>query len=830
MYTSKVSCLSQQKSLANEKKLRCTIYGQVSKKYGTQKDNVQIVKKSGGEKVEPYLRRIAATFCGSHVHGSKGQKSKKGGWGGGLPNSNLDKYLKAKTKCVKATAAHTKKVKECKIKVRNYKAQKSKCNQYQKVMDSKACRSAVLTKDACQAYAGCYFEKKKAYEKFASTTVWMERDRKAEWRGLKRMECLIKAFADGKVSNKEVDVCKKQSHSTKLLNIKYPKLPPLVKCTRSTLYPSTGAWKRREVAPLPNLARGKNAQECSGVNEMPTKPRRGSPKGCKGEQVSLVGHYSAGGLVKITNGLDVSRSTQKNSCPRGTKLFSPASRNDWRTFLNSAKPLRAPHWIIDVTRPGDGSSGSSAEMNSKTAQGKSWRTSDGSPWWLRSSRYGEPNGDYKANCYMNLKSAPNENSITMNDHNCNYHSKSYYCQPWKGNVKPKAGSPRSCRCTQIELTGRYSAGGLVKCEQCLDVRRTTQKNSCPNGMKIFSPRSRADWKTVFDSTPLPAAPHRIIDITRPQNGCGGCSKFPMKSSSPSQASWRTSDGSGWWLRNSRYSEPNGDYHANCYLNLHNKIGPNNVRFNDWNCGVHSRSYLCQTIKQRKKTPPKPKPQARVKVSKMHFLVQGVNACPKGSIKIASKADCKRIASKQGWEFGGAGSWASLPTGCWRWTTNNPNYGKVYYNSNRGRASTEGAILCKKHNTPTGWKAKIPKGSLKKSSQACNAFTSFRKNIGYVGNIQIRAGGKTRKCKNKKVANQIIKAFKKGQRKSFTCDGQKWNVGSCGGPQEINVGCSGICGCGKKCVTVRPCIGNNNWGGYSNTCGSSTTWLKVAQAK
>jgi len=468
-------------------------------------------------------------------------------------------------------------------------------------------------------------------------------------------------------------------------------------------------------------------------------------------------------------------------------------------------------------------------MNSKTGQGKSWRTSDGSPWWLRSSKYGEPNGDYKANCYMNIKSAPNVNSITMNDANCNYHSKSYYCQPWRGNLKPRAGSPKSCKCSQIQLTGRYSAGGLVRCEQCLDVRRTTQKNSCPNGMKIFSPRSRADWKTVLDSTSVPNAPHRIIDITRPQNGCGGCTKFPMKSSAPSQATWRTSDGSAWWLRNSRFSEPNGDYNANCYLNLYKKTGPDNIRFNDWRCNIHSRSYLCQPTKSRKKTPPKPRFQGKVKVTKMHFLVQGVRTCPKGSKNIGSQADCRRIASKQGWQFGSAGNWASLPTGCWRWTTNNPNYGKVYYNAGRGRKSTEGAVLCKKVDKPTGFRATVPRGTLRKSSQICNAFTKFRKNIGLVGNIQITAAGQTRTCKTASVANAIIRAFKAGRSGAWNCHGQRWNVGSCGGPTEINVGSSGICRCDNRggILTVRPCIGNYNWGGYSRTCNPGQQTLGVA---
>ena len=51
-------------------------------------------------------------------------------------------------------------------------------------------------------------------------------------------------------------------------------------------------------------------------------------------------------------------------------------------------------------------------MNSGNNKQKSWKTSDGSPWWLRSTRYNEPNGDYSANCFLNLWHNPkNENSV-----------------------------------------------------------------------------------------------------------------------------------------------------------------------------------------------------------------------------------------------------------------------------------------------------------------------------------------------------------------------------------------------------------------------------------
>jgi hypothetical protein len=93
-------------------------------------------------------------------------------------------------------------------------------------------------------------------------------------------------------------------------------------------------------------------------------------------------------------------------------------------------PLRAPNWIIDITRPQNGCGGCTQNaMNSANAAQGTWRTSDGSPWWLRDRTYNEPNGDYEANCYLDLWHTPkDENSVMWNDQKCSYKSKSYYCQ------------------------------------------------------------------------------------------------------------------------------------------------------------------------------------------------------------------------------------------------------------------------------------------------------------------------------------------------------------------------------------------------------------------
>jgi len=427
-------------------------------------------------------------------------------------------------------------------------------------------------------------------------------DRHAEWRGLKRMQCLMTAFMDGKMTNAEVQACKAKVYSIDHLKIKYPSQHKREVCSVPKLYPTTAAYKRAEFAPLPTMAKGKaDANECTGVLEISTTPAAGSPASCKCDRLTLNGPYSPGPVVKCTGCLDARKSNDKISCPTGTKLFAPQSREDWKTFISSAGPLRAPHWIIDVTRPQNGCGGCTRNtMNSENSNQKSWVTGDDTPWWLRSTRYNEPNGDYHANCFLDLWHTPkSENSVTWNDGNCNYHSKSYYCQMSRVSLKPKAGSPQGCVCKKVELTGRYEAGTLMECKGCLDVRMTTQKNSCPIGSKIFAPRSRADWKTFVESARPLRSPHWIIDVTRPANGCGGCTRHAMNSVNAAQKTWRTSDGAAWWLRSTRYNEPNGDYNANCYLDLwRTPPNENSVTWNDGRCNYHANSYYCQQAKKR----------------------------------------------------------------------------------------------------------------------------------------------------------------------------------------------------------------------------------------
>jgi len=444
LYTEKVSCWEDEADKRKVRDMKCKEFRLVDEKYTNQNTNKIVVTKAGGnEASESYLTRISQTFCGKPGGGGKGNFG-VGGY--------LDEFLIAKYACEKATKEHAEQKRKCEVCDVKHAREKAKCNNIQDSMDAASCKYAVDIKDACEQYSECYMAAREAYDTTEKVVKVEEKDRHAEWKGLKRMQCIVKAFGDGKVEQSEITACKEKTHSTTHLNIKYPTVKDMDKCEVPKLYPTTAEYKKAEFAPLPAVAKGKeDANECTGVAEISTTPASGSPGTCKCERVTLNGPFSPGPIVKCVNFLDARRTADKISCPEGTKLFSPRSRMDWKTFIASAQPLRAPNWIFDVTRPQNGCGGCTGNaMNSGNAAQKTWVTQDDSAWWLRSTTYSEPNGDYHANCFLDLWHTPkNENSVTWNDGSCNYHAKSYYCQLQAVSTTPKKGSPSGCMCEKI---------------------------------------------------------------------------------------------------------------------------------------------------------------------------------------------------------------------------------------------------------------------------------------------------------------------------------------------------------------------------------------------
>ncbi len=76
------------------------------------------------------------------------------------------------------------------------------------------------------------------------------------------------------------------------------------------------------------------------------------------------------------------------------------------------------------------------------------------------------------------------------------------------------------------------------------------------------------------------------------------------------------------------------------------------------------------------------------------------------------------------------------------------------------------------------------------------------------------------------AKNIAAAMRNGAVLSWNCGGRTWRTGVCGGGLELSAAGS-ICGCPNPNYIVRPCIGNDNWGGIKTaTCNPPTQSMCV----
>jgi len=133
-----------------------------------------------------------------------------------------------------------------------------------------------------------------------------------------------------------------------------------------------------------------------------------------------------------------------------------------------------------------------------------------------------------------------------------------------------------------------------------------------------------------------------------------------------------------------------------------------------------------------------------------------------------------------------------------------------------------------------WSRTIPRGSLSTSSSICRSMKEFRR--GLVGfettAVAVSAGSTYIKCSNATIAKQITDMFSSSSISNswFSCHGKSWSVGNCGGGAEITVKSGGkgnICLCRSfQSLAIRPCVGNENWGGPGDGCEPDTTTLSI----
>jgi len=148
------------------------------------------------------------------------------------------------------------------------------------------------------------------------------------------------------------------------------------------------------------------------------------------------------------------------------------------------------------------------------------------------------------------------------------------------------------QCDMTSEGGGYTYLGVASGKT---TSRVTDDNTCKDyGLDIVIPRSKAQWSWMlakYGSDYFQAIP----GVYKPSDGGNytGCVMRHPASYGGGCNDWRVADNGRWWLRDSNYSEPNGDYTANCWLSMYN-WDVNDIKFNDGYCGTSTSKYVCST--------------------------------------------------------------------------------------------------------------------------------------------------------------------------------------------------------------------------------------------
>ncbi len=123
-----------------------------------------------------------------------------------------------------------------------------------------------------------------------------------------------------------------------------------------------------------------------------------------------------------TGGISTSRYDQPNSCTAiGLKMVISRSKAHMAAMI--AKYGNSYFATVPGIYGLAGGNFTGCVMNSKdNACAANWKALDGGAWWARDTKFGEPNGDYTAGCWLGTYNPvlDGNGEIGFNDANCNY--------------------------------------------------------------------------------------------------------------------------------------------------------------------------------------------------------------------------------------------------------------------------------------------------------------------------------------------------------------------------------------------------------------------------
>lgn len=156
--------------------------------------------------------------------------------------------------------------------------------------------------------------------------------------------------------------------------------------------------------------------------------------------------------------------------------------------------------------------------------------------------------------------------------------------------------------TAIQMYVNTTADGggydFYACTGCTATTLRTQTNGCPAGTDYAAPRSPNWWDAAWTWS---GNSSYFAVMSGVYKTAGGSTYVSYAMRDPNYygsgaPDWRVADGGRWWLRDTNYSEPNGDYTANGWLQNRgtSQSGTGDRTFNDGGAYSTGTNYICST--------------------------------------------------------------------------------------------------------------------------------------------------------------------------------------------------------------------------------------------
>jgi len=184
----------------------------------------------------------------------------------------LTKYTTYRTRCTQASRKAARYTKSCTPYIKGAARLKATCDARQVQLETATCTILRQAQSACSKYLPCFKSVQVLFSKSLPDIKKLERGRWAQWRALKRMDCLLGYGC--KANKKQIQICQRKSQDIRPLRLRYQRTPtPPKRCKHPTAPTCSSRYVAAYYSGLPTMARAKTCKACEGLSAMLPLPK-----------------------------------------------------------------------------------------------------------------------------------------------------------------------------------------------------------------------------------------------------------------------------------------------------------------------------------------------------------------------------------------------------------------------------------------------------------------------------------------------------------------------------------------------------------------------------